>query len=882
MEDGTREIRNNTTLICVPIMADSVDDMLVAMARAKSSGADLVEIRLDSLNRFTPREDLKTLVKSSPLPTLFTYRPKWEGGQYDGDDHHRLDVLRLAVEFGADYVDVELQVACRFIDSVRGWKPANCRVIVSSRNYQNTPSVEELGNLVAMIQATGADIVKIATTALDITDVARIFRITVHSQVPIIGIVMGERGLISRILCAKFGGYLTFGSLESGVVSAPGQPTIKDLLNLYNFRQIGPDTKVYGVCGKPIGHSKSPLLYNEAFTSASFNGVYVHLLVDDIAKFLQTYSSTDFEGFSVGIPHKEAAVKCCDEVDPVAKSIGAVNCIVRRQSDGKLFGLNTDYFGAISAIEDGLRGSQDVSDKVGSPLAGKLFVVIGAGGAGKALAYGAKGKGARIRAKKLAGIVGGDATSLADLENFHPEDGMILANTTSVGMQPKVDETPIAKSPSSSAVAVEAMGGGVIRRNPTLICAPIMGDSVDEMAVNMTKAKTAGADLVEIRLDSLKSFTPRADLKTLINRSPLPTLFTYRPAWEGGQYDGDEPTRLDALRLAIESGADYVDVELQVAREFIDSIRASKPASCRVIVSSHNYQSTPSVEELGNLVARIQSTGADIVKIATTAVDITDVARIFQITVHSQVPIIGLVMGERGLISRILCAKFGGYLTFGTLESGVVSAPGQPTIKDLLDLYNFRLIGPDTKVYGIIGKPVGHSKSPILYNEAFKSVDFNGVFVHLLVDDLAKFFHTYSSVDFAGFSCTIPHKETAVNCCDEVDPVAKVLLTASSGDRVMGSSQNGSNTVGSPLAGKLFVVIGAGGAGKALAYGAKEKGARRAKEIAVAVGGDAISLADLENFLPEDGMVLANTTSIGMQPKVDETPISKNLQSKYC
>lgn len=108
-------------------------------------------------------------------------------------------------------------------------------------------------------------------------------------------------------------------------------------------------------------------------------------------------------------------------------------------------------------------------------------------------------------------------------------------------------------------------------------------------------------------------------------------------------------------------------------------------------------------------------------------------------------------MGERGLISRILCAKFGGFLTFGTLENGIVSAPGQPTIKDLLDLYNFRQMGPDTKVFGIIGKPVGHSKSPILYNEAFKSVGFNGVYVHLLVDDIAKFFQTYSSNDFAGF-----------------------------------------------------------------------------------------------------------------------------------
>lgn len=116
-------------------------------------------------------------------------------------------------------------------------------------------------------------------------------------QVPIIALVMGERGLISRILCAKFGGYLTFGTLESRIVSAPGQPTINDLLHLYNFRQIGSETKVFGVIGKPVGHSKSPILYNEAFKSVGFNGVYLHLLIDDIASFLQTYSSADFAGF---------------------------------------------------------------------------------------------------------------------------------------------------------------------------------------------------------------------------------------------------------------------------------------------------------------------------------------------------------------------------------------------------------------------------------------------------------------------------------------------------------------------------------------------------------------------------------------------------------
>lgn len=110
-----------------------------------------------------------------------------------------------------------------------------------------------------------------------------------------------------------------------------------------------------------------------------------------------------------------------------------------------------------------------------------------------------------------------------------------------------------------------------------------------------------------------------------------------------------------------------------------------------------------------------------------------------------------MAMGERGLMSRVLSPKYGGYLTFATIERGRESAPGQPTIRDLVDLFNFRQIGPDTKVFGIIGKPVGHSKSPLLYNKAFRSVGFDGVYVHLLVDNVKNFFETYSSKDFAGF-----------------------------------------------------------------------------------------------------------------------------------
>lgn len=264
---------------------------------------------------------------------------------------------------------------------------------------------------------------------------------------------MGEKGLVSQLLSPKFGGYLTYGALETGSI-APGQPTLKNLLDLYNFRLITPDTKVYGIIGKPVGHSKSPLIFNAAFKSVGLNAVYVHFLVDDVEMFFNTYSSPDFAGCSCTIPHKEVALKCMDEIDPIAKKIGAINNIVR-QPDGGLIAFNTNYIGAISAIEDGLRGLNvvTVTSSAGSPLAGKLFVVLGAGGAGKSLAYGAAQKGARIiianrtfkRAKELANKDGGQAMPLAEVENFYPEEGMVLANTTSVVMKPNIDATPIPK-----------------------------------------------------------------------------------------------------------------------------------------------------------------------------------------------------------------------------------------------------------------------------------------------------------------------------------------------------------------------------------------------------------------------------------------------------
>ncbi|KAL5672457.1 hypothetical protein ACJX0J_016763, partial [Zea mays] len=407
----------------------------------------------------TPCRDLPVLLaQPRSLPVIVTYRPNWEGGQYAGEDEPRFEALLLAMELGAEYVDVEFKVADKFMKYLSGKKPQNCKLIISAYDYKTTPSVHELLNLVAQIRATGADIVKIETTAADIVDTSRMFQVLAHcheKQVPIIGLVRKEHGFISRIICAKYGGYLTFASLENGKESTTEQPTVADLINKYKIRQIGPDTKVFGIIGNPVSHSKSPIVQNQAFRSVGFDAVFLPFLSDDLVQFLYTFSAPDYAGFSCTMPHKETALRCCDDVDPIARDIGAINTIIRRP-DGKLVGYNTDYSGAISAIEDGIRApcaASQPTDSITSPLAGRLFVVIGAGGAGKALAYGAKEKGARVvianrtfaRAQELAHIIGGTALTLSELESYHPEKGMILANATSVGMHPNVDETPLSK-----------------------------------------------------------------------------------------------------------------------------------------------------------------------------------------------------------------------------------------------------------------------------------------------------------------------------------------------------------------------------------------------------------------------------------------------------
>ena len=360
--------------------------------------------------------------------------------------------LKFAAVLNATFVDIELKAAEIFFSSPTVIQTST-RFIVSSHDYQATPSEQALDQLVATCVAAGADVVKFATTAQDITDAARVLRVlqrAVASGQPTIALSMAERGQITRILAPKYGGFLTFGALSPERQSAPGQPTLAELRQLYRVPTQSASTKVFGIVGNPVSHSRSPILHNAAMAKVQYDGVYVPLLVDDMNSFLKEFDSPEWGGFSVTIPHKGAALAGASEAEAVATAIGAANTLVRQADGTSLKAYNTDWSAAIGAIERALPGGS---------LQGKTVVVVGAGGAGRALAFGAASRGAaRVvianrsveRARELASSlllsapsgVAAEGVALDDVVNGRIT-GHILANTTSVGMHPHTDVSPI-------------------------------------------------------------------------------------------------------------------------------------------------------------------------------------------------------------------------------------------------------------------------------------------------------------------------------------------------------------------------------------------------------------------------------------------------------
>jgi len=250
-----------------------------------------------------------------------------------------------------------------------------------------------------------------------------------------------------------------------------------------------------------------------------------------------------------------------------------------------------------------------------------------------------------------------------------------------------------------------------------MICIPIVGPTQSKSLQDITAAEPL-ADILELRLDLMSDY----DLDALLAASKKPCIVTNRTKREGGQFSGSEEERIVLLKQAMVAGAEYVDIETSTPKEllkpFLESERKSK-----VILSYHNFTDTP--EEIEHLYELMCGMPADILKIVTYARDINNNLALFNLIHRSKKDgkkLIALCMGEKGEISRILSPLLGGFLTFGSLETGKETAPGQITGASLRDIYRVCDKRDAFKIFGVIGNPVYKSMGYLIHNRAFKEI----------------------------------------------------------------------------------------------------------------------------------------------------------------
>jgi 3-dehydroquinate dehydratase/shikimate dehydrogenase len=386
------------------------DAATIRQARvAAEPAADLVELRLDSMER----PDAAAALADRRKPAIVTCRPLREGGMFDGSEEERLRILEDAHTCGAEFIDIEWDTPFDRVKQARGGRG----IIVSRHDFSGTPA--DTVGLLDRLRASGGEIAKLAVTTERPSDLLKLLKGARAGRSTIV-IGMGGAGMSTRILAGHFGSRWTY----AGAAIAPGQVTVDRLVDEFHFRRIQPDAAVYAVLGRPVALSLSPAMHNAGFAALGLNAAYVPLEARDLDGVRAFAETLGVRGLSVTIPFKRDVIPLLDEVAPDAAAAGAVNTIAIR--DGRWIGLNTDAEGFMEPLRARVRD-----------LTGMRAVILGAGGAARAVGLALRGSGAVVgisarrvdAARTVAGAVG------ADVAEWPPKRGSwdLLVNATPVG-----------------------------------------------------------------------------------------------------------------------------------------------------------------------------------------------------------------------------------------------------------------------------------------------------------------------------------------------------------------------------------------------------------------------------------------------------------------
>lgn len=219
-----------------------------------------------------------------------------------------------------------------------------------------------------------------------------------------------------------------------------------------------------------------------------------------------------------------------------------------------------------------------------------------------------------------------------------------------------------------------------------MICVCILADNIENAIRKIRSVEKNNPDLIEIRLDYFNDFN---NMKNIVESTKIPLIATNRSADEGGSFKEDEDARVKILLDAARSGFKYVDIELST-KDVAKITKDLHSLGSDVIISHHDFNKTPSNNEIRRIYEEMSKIDVDVCKIVTTANDYNDNLRLLSFLNENfeKSKIVCFAMGEFGKISRIFSPIFGGFFTMASLEKGQETGPGQIEIGELKELYN--------------------------------------------------------------------------------------------------------------------------------------------------------------------------------------------------
>jgi len=450
-------------MICIPITSRTNKEALHAVERS-CRFADFIELRMDLIGEGNLDQLISAVRNNYGLVKIIvTCRKKEEAARAGSavrvksavqNTREKIALLQEAIELGADFIDIELaegQKAIKELKSLCAKRGGKTKIIVSYHNLKETPALNRLKEIFRQCAKFKPAIVKIVTTAKTVEDnliTLNLISYARKSSPEIISFCMGDKGGISRAIAPFLGSYLSFATLGKEGQSAPGQYTVSEMdqfRDWFNGRRKTPLAPVlslgrslpknYVLLGNPVGQSLSPLMHNAALQKMGIEENYSAFCVQDIGGAMDGLRGMNIRGASVTIPFKVPVMQYLDDIDDDALEIGAVNTIVN--NNGRLNGYNTDWLGVMLTLKKAMT------------IRNKTFVIVGAGGTAQAAAYGIiKEGGFPLIVNRT--MEKGKILSRKLNCPFYPlsEAGRIkadcLINTTSVGMNPQRDKSPVA------------------------------------------------------------------------------------------------------------------------------------------------------------------------------------------------------------------------------------------------------------------------------------------------------------------------------------------------------------------------------------------------------------------------------------------------------